>query len=120
MGDHLTFTASPVLSPRPAAGQQSAHLVADTGGKTSGRQEDFDIKSKREVGQKHFFLGRETSVNIRHRGSTLVVCKGESFGGKMSNTGPGRTSHSDRPTARSQNRLLPSSGAHLPDSNRAN
>lgn len=84
VGENPTFAASPVLGLRPALGQHSACLVAHTGGKTSGRQGDFDIvKSKREVGQKHFFLGLETSINIRCRGSTLLVCKGESFGGNM-------------------------------------
>lgn len=59
-------------------------LPAHTGGKTSGRQRGFDIvESKREAGQKHFFPGLETSINIRCRGSTLLVCKGESCGGKM-------------------------------------
>lgn len=80
VGENLTFAASPVLSLRPAPGQHSARLVAHTGGKTSGREGDFNIvKSKREVGQKHFFLGLETSINIRCRGSTLLVYKGESF-----------------------------------------
>ena len=83
-GEHLAFTARLVLSLRPAPGRRSACLVAHAGGKTGGRKGDFDIViSEREVGQKHFFLGPETSINIRCRGSTLLVCKGESFGGNM-------------------------------------
>lgn len=84
VGKNLTCTASLVLSLRPAPGQHSPSLPAHAGGKTSGRQGGFDVvKSKREVGQKHFSPGLETSINIRCRGSTLLVCKGESCGGKM-------------------------------------
>lgn len=78
-GENLSCTASLVLSLRSA--QPSPCLPADAGGKTSGRQGGFE--SKREAGQKHFLAGLETSINIRCRGSTLLVCKGESCGGKM-------------------------------------
>lgn len=73
VGENLTCTASLVLS-----------LRSDTSGETTGTQGGFDIvESKREVGQKHFFPGLETNINIRWRGSTFLVCKGESCGGKM-------------------------------------
>lgn len=84
VGENLTCRASLVLSLRSAQDQHSPSLPAHAGGETSGTQGGFDVvESKREAGQKHFFPGLETSINIGCRGSTFLVYKGESCGGKM-------------------------------------
>lgn len=52
--------------------------------KAGGHKEALTLLNPRgEVGQKHFSAGLETSINTGCRGSAVLVCKGESCGGKM-------------------------------------
>lgn len=102
-----------MLSLSSAQGQHSPSLR----GETSGTQGGFDIvESEREVGQKHFFPGLETSINIRWRGSTFLVCKGESCGGKNVKR---RAREDFEFRQEPKPPLLPLSGAHHTDINSA-